>query len=266
MTWRLNLDPQPAGFCRCFSCAYRETGTPAICYLCTSRAVQQLDQNGCDICGLSLNRDGECPNYVCRWPDRFFDRNYAIAVRTGDIEQAINAYKYRGLRNWAFVFGRVLVGYLNEFASEFQKFDLIISSPTHISQHGNVRRWDHIQLIIDYAATVSQNRWPFATNVAAIVKTRPTTPMVGKSWRERRAIAENEIRQSLEIPNTSVTDAKSILVFDDVFTDGFTLREVARCLLLSGAARAVSGITLVRQPWTDRARPGELSQPIPSIW
>jgi predicted amidophosphoribosyltransferase len=43
-----------------------------------------------------------------------------------------------------------------------------------------------------------------------------------------------------------------VLVFDDVFTDGFTLREVARALQAAGA-NSVCGVTLTRQPFRRRA-------------
>jgi hypothetical protein len=39
-----------------------------------------------------------------------------------------------------------------------------------------------------------------------------------------------------------------IVVYDDVFTDGFTLREVARCLIRVGDATVVCSVTLTRQP------------------
>ena len=42
--------------------------------------------------------------------------------------------------------------------------------------------------------------------------------------------------------------ARRILVIDDVFTEGSTLREVARVLVRSGADE-VAGLTLARQPW-----------------
>ena len=39
-------------------------------------------------------------------------------------------------------------------------------------------------------------------------------------------------------------------MFDDVFTEGFTIREVARALRLAGAVE-VSEIVLAREPWKD---------------
>jgi predicted amidophosphoribosyltransferase len=196
-----------------------------------------------------LNEEGSCPNYVCGWPTRCFDKNYAIAVRSGDIEQAINAYKYKSLKGWAQIFGRVLVGYLDNSADAFTHFDLIIATPTYTSDCGNSRTWDHIQLVLNRAHEVAEARWPFyVSDSPVIVKLCATTPLVGNGWKKRREIAEGELRNSLSVPSPNLVAGKNILVFDDVFTDGFTLREVARSLIVDGGAIAVSGITLVRQP------------------
>ena len=44
------------------------------------------------------------------------------------------------------------------------------------------------------------------------------------------------------------------MVIDDVFTEGSTLREVTRALILAGADE-VAGLTLARQPWLREAPP-----------
>ena len=51
------------------------------------------------------------------------------------------------------------------------------------------------------------------------------------------------------MPNPARTASRSILVYDDVFTDGTTLNEVARALRGQAAASEVCGVTLCRQPW-----------------
>jgi hypothetical protein len=69
------------------------------------------------------------------------------------------------------------------------------------------------------------------------------------SWKIRDQIASNELRKALSVPDPKRTSGKSILVYDDVFTDGHTLDEVAHCLRLQGEASEVCGVTLTRQPW-----------------
>ncbi len=73
--------------------------------------------------------------------------------------------------------------------------------------------------------------------------------MTKKGWKERHEIAKNQLRPALTIPDLKRTQGKSILVYDDVFTDGHTLYEVARCLKMQGGASDVSGVTLARQPF-----------------
>lgn len=192
-----------------------------------------------------------CGNPLCSWgPDqRYFERNYAAAMRSGVLKQVLNAYKYGGQRPWAIIFARVLVGFLNERRDVFGAFDLIVASPTFVG--GGGREWDHTREVLREASELDEGaRWPFDTGEPpAIVKTAPTPQMTGRNWRQRRDIATGPLRAALSIPDPVRTRNKRVLVYDDVFTDGQTLNEVARCLILQGEAVSVSGVTLMRQPW-----------------
>ena len=65
----------------------------------------------------------------------------------------------------------------------------------------------------------------------------------------RRAVAEGSLRRALRVVAPRQVAGARILVVDDVFTEGSTLREVARTLLMVGAEE-VAGLVLARQPWT----------------
>jgi len=140
--------------------------------------------------------------------------------------------------------GRILVGYLNENADLFELFGMIIPSPTFVGPGG--RDFDHIRRIVEAAAIEEPLKWPFAFDV--IEKTQATERFPGKSWRERRDIAEGPLRESLRVATPEAVRGKMVLVVDDVFTEGFTIREVARALRLAGA-RAVCEVVLAREPW-----------------
>jgi phosphoribosyl transferase-like protein len=89
--------------------------------------------------------------------------------------------------------------------------------------------------------------WPFELDV--IAKTKATTRFKdARDWHERHRIAKEEIRPALEVLRPELVDGRRVLVFDDVFTDGLTLREVARALRGKGAVQ-VSEIVLARQPF-----------------
>jgi predicted amidophosphoribosyltransferase len=252
------LDQVP-GFGLCGKCPYNTSGPADLCYACARRTIEALappDQR-CQVCDLPFN-PGEtwCENVLCKKDDRWFERNFAVAMRSGQLEAAINRYKYGGATGWAFIFGRVVAGFLEEWPETFRSFDLIVASPTYVGEGG--RTFDHTRLVLERAAAemAPSSDWPFdITGAPAIVKTAATASMVGKGFKARRDVAETEIRAALVVPDPDRTTGKRILVYDDVFTDGLTLNEVARALQLQGGAEAVCGVTLCRQPWKGKPMP-----------
>jgi predicted amidophosphoribosyltransferase len=239
------LDRPPAGFAACVECAYRDTGSAPICFSCASEHTEPLAAARCEVCGQALPADGRCGNPVCHFDDRYFTRVWAISMRTGEMRAAITRYKYEGKWGWAAIFGRILVGFLAENRSLFAAYDLMTPSPTYIGP-GSGRAFDHTRRIVEAAQIEEPIGWPFAYDV--ITKTAATEPMVSHTWKERKAIAEGPLRTALDVPDAAVVARKRILIVDDVFTEGFTIREVARSLILAGAAE-VSEVVLAREPW-----------------
>lgn len=70
-------------------------------------------------------------------------------MRTGALSQAIDRYKVDGKTGWGWIFGRVLVGYLNANRDIFDRYDLIIPTPTYVGTGG--RSFDHIAYIVERA-------------------------------------------------------------------------------------------------------------------
>jgi predicted amidophosphoribosyltransferase len=249
------LDPQPAGFAGCRRCAYRDVSraTPikggavappwAVCYACVMQNVRRLSDDRCEACGQEIDDEGECPNYVCGWPSRGYTWVRPVAQRHGALKTAINRYKYEGYTGYALIFGRTLDGFMDEHEDVFRQFDMVISSPTYTGEGG--RDFDHTWEVLAAADAESFSDWPFEKDV--IIKTAATERFVGKRWPQRRAIAEGPLRAALRVPDPSRVQGKKVLVYDDVFTDGFTIREVANKLRDAGATE-VCEIVLARQP------------------
>jgi predicted amidophosphoribosyltransferase len=211
-----------------------------------------VPEEACDVCDLPKEEGEECGNFICRWEDRYFTRVRAISMRTGEMQMAISRYKYGGKRGWRAIFGRLLVGYLDEHREEFGAYNAIIPSPTFLGA-GADRSFDHTREIVEAAAIEEPVGWPFEYDL--IVKDAPTERFAKrgsvKPWRERRDIAEGPLRQALRVPDPDRVEGRRILVFDDVFTEGFTIREVARTLIEAGALE-VSEVVLARQPFRGR--------------
>jgi predicted amidophosphoribosyltransferase len=160
------------------------------------------------------------------------------------LRRAIDSYKVEEKRAWAAIFARVLLGYLDAHRAVFRRYDLIIPSPTWVGEGG--RKFDHTGLVIEKAIVEDDGTWPFRSGV--VEKTAPTTPFRGKTWKKRHEIAEYELRPALTIPEPDLVHGKRILVYDDVYTEGLTLRAVASALRDAGAVE-VSEIVLARQPY-----------------
>jgi predicted amidophosphoribosyltransferase len=241
------LRPSPAGLDACETCVYRTSGTPAICFACCRGGAPEPGHDGCPVCGQRLD-DGCCPNTVCRYGDRFFSRIYTVSERPEEMFGAIYRYKYgddrswADNRSWAEVLGRVLVGYLEEHREEMERFDVITTGAIYVGPRA-IRLWDYLRLVLE-AADRAGPGWPFAPGL--IAKSGPTGRFLGISVAARREIAEGELRSALSVPDPARVAGRRVLVFDDVYSEGFSLREMARALLDAGAAE-VAGLVFTRR-------------------
>jgi predicted amidophosphoribosyltransferase len=243
------LDRPPAGFAACVDCAYRESGSAAICFACASEHTEAPPASACEVCDLPCPEGEGCGNPLCHWNDRYFTRVRAISMRTGEMQRAISRYKYEGKIGWRAIFGRILVGYLNEHSDEFEGYDAITPSPTYMGEDAE-RDFDHTRMIVEAAEVEEPIAWPFEYDL--VVKEARTdrfaTRGAVKPWKERKEIAEGPLRAALRVPDPTRVTGRKVLVFDDVFTEGFTIREVAKALIEHGATE-VSEIVLARQPF-----------------
>jgi len=194
-----------------------------------------------------------CKNPVCSWSTRGFDRIWAIAAYTGDLERAIRQYKYEGKRAWAPELGHILAAHLDANPNDFGRFDVIIPSPTFVGEGG--RSWDHVRDFVLAAAAAATRTWPFDLgSPGAIEQVAPTARFVEQAdWTHRKDLAEGDFRGALRISDPSRIQGRAILVVDDVFTDGLRTREVANALLGRGAAH-VSQLVLARRLFTPRTQ------------
>lgn len=236
------LDPPPAGFAACAVCVYRTIGTPAICFACANAGISPATDPACPVCGQELVDSGPCTNTVCNFEDRAFSGIYTVSGHADEMWNAVSRFKYDEDRSWAQILGRILVGFLEEHRADLEDYDSITPGAIYVGPRAS-RLWDHLRLILD-AARVEGPTWPFAH--ALIAKSAPTGRFLGKSPRERSEIAEGQLRAALSVPDPDLVAGRRVLVFDDVYSEGFSMREMARALLRAGAAE-VSGIVLARR-------------------
>ncbi|MGH2498728.1 MAG: ComF family protein [Candidatus Limnocylindria bacterium] len=246
------LDPQPKRLGKCGQCPYFEAGSAPICLTCSLRSIDPLPDpaDRCPRCEQRLT-EGECKNWVCDWSSRGYEWNAAIGMRSGELKRVGDAFKLQGVQPWGIILGRLLAGFLDAQRERFAPFDLIIPSPGWTGQ-GAALPWDHAAEVVRWAADTSTTSWPFELE-PVIIRTKSVPPLKElRSWKARKERAETVLRESLKVVAPEKVRRKDVLVYDDIFTDGFMLREVARALRSAGATR-VCGVTLMRQPYVPKA-------------
>ena len=236
------IDPPPAGLPACARCAYWEGGTPAICFSCANADVVPAVAAACAVCGQQTGSDGACPNAVCSLEDRWFSRLYTVSEQPEQMWQAIWHFKYDEDKRWADVLARTLVGFLDAHRDELAGYDLITPCALYVGPEA-IRLWDHLRLILDAAQELGPE-WPFACDV--MTKVRPTGRFLGISPEERKRIGEGELRDALRVLAPDRVQGRRVIVFDDVYSEGYSMREMARALRLAGAAE-VAGLVLARR-------------------
>ncbi|MEW1914800.1 phosphoribosyltransferase family protein [Kitasatospora sp. NPDC085895] len=238
-------NPEPLGFPRCADCAYRLTGAPEICARCATATLPQVAEAHCLVCSQALSGPGTvCGNRICGWSleQRHFTRVDAVAMYDGALKQTLPLLKYNGRLGWALIYGRLIIGWLDNHADQAADIDLILGNPTSPD-----RKPRHIEEIMRAASAANRTgRWPVADPDHPVpTKRQATAPSAGTSWQAKMAAAE-EHAAAIDL-HTAVAGRKLLLV-DDVFTTGAQMTTIAR-LLRSHGAREVRGLVLARAPW-----------------
>lgn len=204
----------------------------------------------CPVCCQKLAEDGSCPNWLCADPRRRISRIHAIAYLSGSLRNKILRYKYDEAYGWSLIFGRLLLGWLEQHAAATPP-GLIVANPTYVGT--GEQGFAHTEHVLDVAAREDVlGTWRFDTGrPRAIVKDRATAKSASNTAPAKRAAAR-ELRSALRVPDPSRTSGGRILIYDDVCTTGSQLDAVAGCLLDDGRASHVEAVVLARAPWRGR--------------
>lgn len=148
----------------------------------------------------------------------------ATAEFGGAIQKAIHAFKYSGQFAYGEVLGQRLVAELKR--SDWQP-TLISAVPLHESRLRE-RGYNQSALLAEYLAAASN--LPF--HPQAVARVRETRQQVGLNAKERHANVAGAFQA-----DPALVSGQSIVVVDDVYTTGSTLRACASALLEAGASQ-----------------------------
>jgi ComF family protein len=168
---------------------------------------------------------------VCRESLVNFDSAYSFGSYEGTLRKLIHLYKYGKVETLAEPLGRLLLRSL----PLDQKFDLIVAMPMHW-----LKRWQRGFNQAELLARPVARRYGLQL-ASHLRRIRYTKPQAGLSEAQRR----QNLRNVFSVAKPSHVAGKRVLIVDDVFTTGATLRAAAAALKQAGAAY-VCALTLAR--------------------
>lgn len=168
---------------------------------------------------------------ACRANSPPFDAAYVFGSYEGALRELVRLLKYGKVESVARPLSRLLAGAV----PLDERFDLIMPMPMHWRKRW-ARGFNQAELLAKPVARRMGVK--LATNLR---RRRYTPPQASLDEAQRRKSPENSFR----VRRTRHIARKRVLLIDDVFTTGSTLRAAAAALKSAGAAH-VSALTLAR--------------------
>jgi len=199
------------------------------------RGARLLEGAYCGVCGRPFP-DGsggvrEC--YSCSRTPPAFRVARAPYLYEGVIRDAIHQYKYGGFRAME---GFLSASFEGRLQGWFGEVDVVTPVPLHPARLRK-RGFNQSLLLAKTAAEPLCAR----LSIDGLTRTRNTRPQVELDVVER----EKNVKGAFAAVRPHEFDGKDVLLVDDVFTTGATVRECARVLRRAGA-RSVCVLTVAR--------------------
>ena len=213
-------------FCRLCSSLCERPGEKIVCDACFGEILPERS-SFCICCGRFFSVTSEphlCGECLESRPPFAFHRS--CAGYRGRMKDLILLFKYRGYR----VLGKRLAEFMlavhGETETLWSGVDLIVPVPLHRRRK---RRRGFNQSAVLAAVLAQAKGLPLLRK--AIVKVKDTPPQTTLEAQERRASVRGVYRPG----NKKALRGKTVLLVDDVYTTGATLRECGTVLIEAGA-------------------------------
>ncbi len=219
-------------FCLFCGAAVGEAPAQAVCPECEAK-IEWVDSPLCLCCGrvFAAREGGDrlCGECATELPP--YDRARAAALYEGPVAEAIKGFKFSGQMAYL----PVLQSWLHrphclELAAAA---DLLVPVPLHprrLKARGFNQSW-----------LLAQGFKGAALGREVLTRVRYTVPQVGLKPKERRT----SVRGAFSVPHPEAVQGKNLLLIDDLYTTGSTVKECALALRRAGAA-GVAVLTVAR--------------------
>ncbi|MFA4915621.1 MAG: ComF family protein [Syntrophales bacterium] len=206
------------------------------CPICFSK-INFIQSNLCSRCGIPFTgaKGGDHFCSDCITSEMHFSVARAVGRYETVLLDAIHRFKYRGNITVGEILGRLMAEFAYP-AVDIKKYSLIIPAPLHPKR---LRERGFNQSVI-LARAVSK-KFSIKLDFTTLRRRVHTTPQVNLGKKEREA----NVRGAFEVVSGGKIRKKRIILVDDVYTTGSTVKECARILMENKAAE-VTVLTLAR--------------------
>jgi ComF family protein len=182
----------------------------------------------CAACATPFSSENAVICGDCIKKPPLFSKAMSFGIYEGILAEAINRYKFHGIKR--------LAGPLGAFLLDFAPAGIDAVVPVPLSITGLRNRGFNQSLLL---AKAFSDKKDIPLVMDGLLKCRETGPQIGLSAKERTKNLKDAFRTSRRF------DGKRVLLVDDVMTTGSTANECAKQLLKAGA-EDVSVLTLAR--------------------
>jgi ComF family protein len=207
-----------------------EEAAQAICPECEAQ-IDWVRSPLCPCCGRVFESGDDRLCGDCQTEPPPFDRARAAALYEGSVADAIKRFKF----GRQIVYQPLLQSWLHrpKILDLVTEADLLLPVPLH-PRRLKARGFNQALLL-------AQGFPGKPIGLEVLNRVRHTAPQVGLKAKERR----DNVKNAFAVPHPSQVKGKKILLIDDLYTTGSTVRECARVLRRAGAER-VDLLTVAR--------------------
>lgn len=208
----------------------------SFCPACFSK-VRFISHPLCPRCGLPYFTETESDHLCgdCLSRKQYFTSVRSLGVYETSLLKAIQRFKYHGSLHAGEALGSLMAALSHQTFDDGQ-YDVLMPVPLHIQR---LRERGFNQSLVLARAVAS--RFSVELDFMTLRRTASTAPQTGLKKEERAA----NVRGAFKLEEGHRVKGKKVLVIDDVYTTGSTVRECARILTRGGAER-VGVLTLAR--------------------
>lgn len=201
--------------------------------------LELIYPNVCGVCGI-ISKDSLCPkceielkkyemNRIKKHNSKHinFDESMHIFKYEGIIRKMIVEYKFQEKSYLYKTFSKIILKN-KKICGNFKKYDIIIPVPIH-KRRKIIRGYNQTELI---ASKIAENSNLILEN-GVLFKQKNIVSQSELSKINR----EENVKEAFVIKNKEKVKNKKVLIFDDIYTTGSTIKECSRVLKAAGTSK-----------------------------